>query len=70
MVLQGVASWITAAIHLSTASKGLAGCVCTARAPTLTVPAGFAQTKGVTSDSVCHRLQSLLPANLSSAGII
>ena len=54
-------------IHLSAASKGLEGCVCTARA--LTVPDGFVRTKGVTSGSVCHKLQSLLTANLSSAGV-
>lgn len=53
--------------HLSSAKKGLAGCVCTVRLPTLTVLTGFAQTKRVTSDSVCHMLQSVRTGNLSSA---
>lgn len=39
--------------NLSSTDKGLAGCACTARLPILTVPACFAQTEGVTSDSVC-----------------
>ena len=43
--------------NLSSIGKGLAGCVCTAGLPVLIVPTGFAQTKGRTSDRVCHKFQ-------------
>ena len=47
------------------ARKGLAECVCSVRLPALTAPVGFAPTKVVTSDSVCHKLQPVLTGNLS-----